>query len=211
MDAARSEASLEDGEIMRFAWGRRARGERSPRRPRAWRYVESMALEGRQLQAIGTITAVAVPRILKPDNGQFIAVTVTGKVQQIINTTLPGHDTSPPPADQLAAIDARAASRPPPSRVRAIVTDQYRQVEPRLETQVGALISSQTHFLPATRYMPHAIESLSRDYSYSFTIYLKAKASSIGRHYDITIVAKDTEGVNQTTIAVATAEGLRHK
>jgi hypothetical protein len=170
-----------------------------------------MELEARRLLAIGTITAVATPRILSPDNGQFIAVTVTGKIQQIINTTLPGHQTSPPPADQLAAIDARAALRPPPSLVRAIVTDQYRQVEPRLDTHVGTVLNSKSVFIPASQFLPHAIQSFSRDFSYSFTIFLKAKASSIGRQYSITIFAKDAEGANQFTIGVATAEGLHHK
>jgi hypothetical protein len=203
--------SVEDGDLMRFQWGRRARGQRAPRRLRAWRYVESTELEARRLQAIGAITAIATPKILTPDNGQFIAVTVTGKIDQVINTTLPGHQTSPPPDDQLAALAARAAKRPPPSLVRAIVTDQYRQVEPRLDTHVGALVKSKAVFLPATQFMPHAIESLSRTYSYSFTIYLQAKASSIGRQYDITVFVKDTEGANQFTIGVATAEGLHHK
>lgn len=166
-----------------------------------------MELEPRRLQAIGLITAVAVPHVL-PNNGRYVAVTVTGKVQQVINTTLAGHDTSPPPAPELAAIDAQAASRPPPSLVRVLVTDQYRRVEPRLDTTVGALLDSRTIFLPATKFMPHAIESLSRDYRFSFTIYLQAKASSIGRQYDITILAKDSEGVNQATIAVAVGKGL---
>ncbi len=206
-------SGVEGGDLMRFLWGCRARSERAPRRPRAWRSVDSseLELEARRLQAIGTVTAVATPKILTPDNGQWIAVTVTGKVQQLINTTLGLHQTSPPPPDQLAAIDARAASRPPPSLVRAIVTDEYRQVEPRLDTTVGALLDSKTTFLPSTQFLPNAIESLSRDYAYSFTIYLQAKASSIGREYALTVFAKDSEGVNQTTIGVATAKGLHHK
>src|SRR5690348_8714860 len=62
----------------------RSRRSRPQTRKRTACPLEVTSLEGRQLFVINKITAVAVPNLLVPPNGQFVPVTLTG----MIGTTL---------------------------------------------------------------------------------------------------------------------------
>ncbi len=82
------------------------------------------------------------------------------------------------------------------------VTDQYREDEPRVKSTNIQLTSSNTFFNPSTAPTASAQVGLVRNFTYSFTFHLQAKASSIGRSYDISVSSSDDEAIAQTTIAV---------
>lgn len=149
---------------------------------------------------IGAVTAVATPRLL-PDNGKFVPVTVTGTIEQVLVTDL-GQATVPPPASQLAAIDAANEAKPRPKEVLGVVTDEYRTDEPRVRTTALQFVNSGTYFAPFSATNPTAVEGLIRNFSYSFTLRLQAKHHSISRQYDIGVFATDNDNTGQKNIAV---------
>jgi hypothetical protein len=88
---------------MSLFYRRKDRGkERRPQRRRC--LLEVTSLEDRSLEAVGTITATAVPRILAPNNGQIVPVTVSGTI---------------------------FATRPGGPTAFFQVTDEYRRIEPK--------------------------------------------------------------------------------
>ncbi len=151
--------------------------------------------------SVATITAVVAPKAL-PNlaSGRFVPVTVSGSIVQVNYTEL-GEVTALPAPDKLAEIDAANASNAPPVAI-GIVTDQFRVVEPRVRMPVSPVINSGTYFNPFSAIYSTAQRGLVRHYDYSFTVYLKAKTSSIDRQYTITAAATDGESAAQTTVAV---------
>jgi hypothetical protein len=184
-------------------WSRHTPGSRSagPPRRRRRRHVEITILEGRQMPSVATVTAVVSPKVL-PNlaSGRFVPVTVSGSIVQVNYTDL-GEATVLPAPEKLAEIDAANASNPPPVAV-GIVTDQFRVVEPRVRTPVSPVTNSGTFFNPSSEANPVAARGLVRHYDYSFTVYLKAKTSSIDRQYTITAAGSDGESAAQATVAV---------
>jgi hypothetical protein len=149
---------------------------------------------------VGTVTAVATPRVL-PNNGKLVPVTITGTIMQIFVTDL-GNATVAPPASQAAAIDAAHEAKPAPSEVLGVVTDQYGADEPRVRTTAIQFTSSGTFFAPVSATNPTAVEGLIRNYTYTITLPLQAKANSINRQYVIGVFASDSDNVGQKNIAV---------
>jgi hypothetical protein len=197
---------------MGILWNRRTPGRGLTGRPRRGYLIEFTSLEERCMPFIGSVNAVAAPKILVPANGRFVPVTVTGTINQVILDDLPGHPTAPPPALQLDAIHARNESQPIPTAF-SFVTDAYRRVEPRVLLSLHR-IDDATFFTPATATNPTAVVGLSRDFSYSFTIHLQAQRSDrfpYGRQYDITIAAGDEDTGGGTTIAVLVPREVIHR
>ncbi len=189
--------------MMGVFWSRLRPGRRSaglPRRHRR-RYVELTLLEGRQMPAVATVTAVVSPMVL-PNlaSGRFVPVTVSGSIVQVNFTDL-GEATALPAPDKLAEIDAANARFAPPVAI-GIVTDQFRVVEPRIRMPVSPVTTSGTYFNPFTATNSTAMRGLIRHYDYSFTVLLKAKTSSIDRQYTITAAATDGDTAAQATVAV---------
>lgn len=187
---------------MGVFWSRHRPGRRPadlPRRRRN-RVVELTMLEGRQLLVVATITAVVSPEVL-PNlaSGRFVPVTVSGSIVQVNFTDL-GESTVLPAPDKLAEMDAANARAPSPVAI-GIVTDQFRVVEPRVRMPVSPVTSSGIFFTPFSATNPTAMRGIIRNYDYSFTVYLKAKASSIDRQYTITAAATDGDSAAQTTVA----------
>jgi hypothetical protein len=185
---------------MGVIWNRRRPLKGTTGRPRHRRQLEITPLEERRLMSIGTVTAVATPRIL-PDNGKLVPVTVTGSIQQVIVTNL-GHATVAPPASQLAAIDAANEAKPGPKEVLGVVTDQYGADEPRVRTTALQFTTRFTFFAPFSATNPTAVEGLIRNYTYTITLPLQARSHSISRQYDIGVFASDSDTVGQKNIAV---------
>lgn|GEM_PF-3294238 len=180
------------------------RGFWDSHRVRRRRPLDFTTLEDRRLPSVNAVTAAADPRFLAPAPRRPVPVTVTGTVTQEIDYRLPGRPTVPPPAQELAAIDAYNAARPAPGPVLAQVTDAYRRVEPRARAPLQ-WVESKTFFRPATRFNPTAVVGLIRTYSYAFTLYVQATTSGNsprGRQYVINVSSADPEGTGQQTIAV---------
>jgi hypothetical protein len=95
--------SLMGGFLRRLLKRGRANGPRRPRRSRVRPEVD--ALEGRQLLAVSMFSVNVVPKILKPADGRYIPVTVSGIVA--------------------------AAPTDPALKTFFYVTDQYGTDEPR--------------------------------------------------------------------------------
>jgi hypothetical protein len=184
---------------MGVLWILRRPSRRPADRPRHRRRIEFTVLEDRRLLTVYGITAVATPKIL-PNNGRFVSVTVSGVIDQEVHTDLGKATVQPPPAE-LAAIDAANASRPAPS-VLELVTDQYGAVAPRIRKPVTKLLASATLFAPFSKTNPTARQVLLRQYSYSITVNLQAKANSVNRQYAINVSASDAEATVQKNIAV---------
>ena len=153
------------------------------------------------MPAVATVTAVVSPTVL-PNlaSGRFVPVTVSGSIVQVNFTDL-GESTVLPAPDKLAEMDAANARAPSPVAI-GIVTDQFRVVEPRVRMPVSPVTNSGTYFNPFTATNSTAMRGLIRNYDYSFTVYLKAKTSSIDRRYTITAAATDGESAAQATVAV---------
>ncbi len=189
---------------MGVFWSRHRPGGRPSGRSRRrrGRQVVLTILEGRQMPAVVTITAVVSPKVLPNlPSGRFVPVTVSGSILQANNTEL-GEATALPAPDKLAEIDAANARIAPPVAI-GIVTDQFRVVEPRVRTPVSPITTSGTYFLPFNATNSTAMRGLLRNYDYSFTVLLKAKTSSIDRQYTITAAATDGESAAQTTVFVS--------
>jgi hypothetical protein len=188
---------------MGVFWSRHRQGRRPAglTRRRRRRDVELTILEGRQMPAVATVTAVVSPQVL-PNlaSGRFVPVTVSGTVVQV-NYTDMGQAKVLPEPEKLAKIDAANAKNGPPVAI-GIVTDQFRVVEPRIRTPVSAVVGSGSYFNPAKGDDTTAQRGLVRHYEYSFTVYLKAKTSSIDRQYTITAAATDGESAAQATVGV---------
>ena len=186
---------------MGVFWSRFIPSRRPAGLPRRRRHVELTILEGRQMPSVVTVDAVVSPKIL-PNlaNGRFMPVTVSGSIMQINATDL-GEATALPAPDKLAEIDAANASNVPPVAI-GIVTDQFRVVEPRVRMPVSPVTRSGTYFNPFSAVNSTAMRGLIRHYDYSFTVYLKAKTSSIDRQYTITAAATDGESAAQSTVFV---------
>jgi hypothetical protein len=197
---------------MGILWNRRTPGRGLTSRPRRGYLIEFTSLEERCMPFIGPVTAVADPKLLVPADGRFVPVTVTGKINQVILFDLPGHPTAAPPAPQLDAIHARNERQPIPTAF-SFVTDAYRRVEPRVRLSLHQ-IDSVTGFSPATPTNPTAVVALSRNFTYTFTIYLQARRSEhipFGRQYDITVAAGDADSGGGTTIAVLVPHDVIHR
>jgi len=67
---------------MGVIWNRRRPLKGRTDRPRHRRQLEITHLEDRRLMTIGTVTAVATPRVL-PNNGKLVPITITGTIMQV--------------------------------------------------------------------------------------------------------------------------------
>jgi len=165
-------------------------------------------LEDRRLLTIGTVTAVADPKVLAPADGRVIPVTVTGTITQVIVQNLSGVRKAPPPARVLAAIQAQEARQPAPKTALGQVNDQFHEIAPQVRSPLH-LTGTQTFFNPSTSSNPTAAVGLIRNFSYTLTVNLQASAGgqADGRHYNITVSASDRDGASGTTISVVVPHG----
>jgi len=211
---------------MRELWQRLKRNWSTPpsrgsrRRPTGF-----MTLESRRLQAIvplglggRAITAAFNPQVL-PNTGQLVPVAITGVVTQGVTAVLDGHLTKEPSEPSLSYIKANLLRRAQTQPLDVAVTDQYRQYEPRISTELKLIPSDPLHFHttaldnfvfnPAaynaiTKTWSPASEQVLRAYSYTATIFIQAKANpgTHGRRYTVTVSTSDADSGAAVNFAV---------
>ncbi len=162
--------------------------------------LELTSLEGRQLMAIASVTEMVVPHIL-PNSGKAETVQVAGSVEQVLTDELPLTVTTSPDWTDYENDVAVNDAKPIPSSVLGLITDQYRQDEPRISTTVIPTVTSTKSFFrpsPKGSDFPPAVITV-RYFDYWFPVKLQAKANSNNRQYDITVFASDFEGAAQST------------
>ena len=191
---------------MDAPWNRRGPGGKGPadrqRKRRSRRHtIEFMTLEDRRLQAVASITEVVTPNILTPNNGRGVNVTVSGKVEQVLTLALPATQQTQPPTDEYNADIAINDAKPIPYEVLGIVTDQYRQIEPRVTTTVDPVPTTggKSFYRPTPKGAPPTEIPPSVVTVRYFHLLVHRQAPGQGqrdrtRQYDISVFGNDLRG-----------------
>lgn len=183
-----------------MGWLRLRRWARKVRRFRPG----AAALEDRRIPGVGGLTATVEPALLAPPSGRYVPVTIKGTVHQSIVFDLPGHPTEPPSPEQRAKIDAANNAEPPPAGVSIHVVDDFWLDQPHLRAALR-LTGKNSYFSPASNPKATAYVALTRDFSFTKRVYLRASTlvtHPINRHYYVTVAVSDNEGSTGKTLPV---------